>query len=90
MPDAVFRIEDLRKSFGPSQVLSGVSLDLHAGEVTVLMGANGAGKSTLVRIVSGVYPRDGGTITLDGKDFRADDTGGSDPLPAWSRSPEHQ
>ena len=69
MADAVFRIADLRKSFGPTQVLGGVSLELHAGEVTVLMGANGAGKSTLVRIVSGVYARDGGTITLDGKDF---------------------
>ena len=65
----MFRIADLRKSFGPTQVLGGVSLELHAGEVTVLMGANGAGKSTLVRIVSGVYDRDGGTITLDGKDF---------------------
>lgn len=69
MADPVFRIADLRKSFGPTQVLGGVSLELHAGEVTVLMGANGAGKSTLVRIVSGVYARDGGTITLDGRDF---------------------
>ncbi len=69
MADPVFRIADLRKSFGPTQVLGGVSLELHAGEVTVLMGANGAGKSTLVRIVSGVYTRDGGTITLDGKEF---------------------
>ncbi len=69
MAQAVFRIADLRKSFGPTQVLGGVSLELNAGEVTVLMGANGAGKSTLVRIVSGVYSRDGGTMTLDGKDF---------------------
>jgi len=69
MADPVFRIADLRKSFGPTQVLGGVSLELHAGEVTVLMGANGAGKSTLVRIVSGVYDRDGGAIALDGKDF---------------------
>ncbi|MEW9837153.1 sugar ABC transporter ATP-binding protein [Mesorhizobium marinum] len=69
MADPVFRIADLRKSFGPTQVLGGVSLELHAGEVTVLMGANGAGKSTLVRVVSGVYRSDGGAITLDGKDF---------------------
>ncbi|TJV07985.1 MAG: ATP-binding cassette domain-containing protein, partial [Mesorhizobium sp.] len=43
--DAVFRVDGLRKSFGPIEVLGGVSLALHAGEVTVLMGANGAGKS---------------------------------------------
>lgn len=60
----VFRIEDVRKSFGPVTVLQGVDLDLKAGAVTVLMGANGAGKSTLVRILSGVYTRGGGTITL--------------------------
>ncbi len=60
----VFRIEGVRKSFGPVTVLQGVDLDLKAGAVTVLMGANGAGKSTLVRILSGVYTRGAGTITL--------------------------
>ncbi len=65
----VFRIEGLRKSFGPIQVLGGVDLTLRAGAVTVLMGANGAGKSTLVRIVSGVYGRDAGTITLAGQPY---------------------
>jgi simple sugar transport system ATP-binding protein len=65
----VFRIEGLRKSFGPIQVLGGVDLNLRAGAVTVLMGANGAGKSTLVRIVSGVYGRDAGKITLAGEPY---------------------
>ncbi len=65
----VFRIEGLRKSFGPIQVLGGVDLNLRAGAVTVLMGANGAGKSTLVRIVSGVYGRDAGSITLAGQPY---------------------
>lgn len=66
---AVFRIEGVRKSFGPVTVLQGLDLDLKAGAVTVLMGANGAGKSTLVRILSGVYTRDTGTIMLAGNAF---------------------
>ena len=67
--NAVFRVEGLRKSFGRIEVLGGVSLNLHAGEVTVMMGANGAGKSTLVKIISGVYARDGGAMQLGGQDF---------------------
>ena len=66
---AVFRIDGLRKAFGPIQVLDGVDLDLRAGAVTVLMGANGAGKSTLVRTVTGLYQPDSGAITLAGKPF---------------------
>ncbi|MCW5721650.1 MAG: sugar ABC transporter ATP-binding protein [Devosia sp.] len=67
--EAVFRIAGLQKAFGPIPVLRGVDLTLKSGAVTVLMGANGAGKSTLVKIVSGVYARDGGTLTLAGEAF---------------------
>ncbi len=64
MSTATFRIAGLRKSFGPNEVLRGISLELRAGEVTVLMGANGAGKSTLVKIMSGVYRADRGVMML--------------------------
>lgn len=67
--EAVFRIAGLQKAFGPIPVLRGVDLALVPGAVTVLMGANGAGKSTLVKIVSGVYARDGGSMELAGQAF---------------------
>jgi len=67
--EPTFRVRDLRKSFGRIQVLGGVDLDLRAGAITVLMGADGAGKSTLVKIVSGLYRRDAGTMVLAGRDF---------------------
>ncbi|MGX5829019.1 sugar ABC transporter ATP-binding protein [Mesorhizobium sp. 43Arga] len=67
--NAVFRVEGLRKSFGRNEVLGGISLELHSGEVTVLMGANGAGKSTLVKIISGVYERGGGSMILADQAF---------------------
>lgn len=64
-----FRIQGIRKSFGPVRVLDGVDLSIPAGKVTVLMGANGAGKSTLVRIISGVYFADDGHIDFEGARF---------------------
>jgi simple sugar transport system ATP-binding protein len=80
--DAVFRVDGLRKSFGHIEVLGGVSLDLHAGEVTVLMGANGAGKSTLVKVISGVYERGGGKMSLAGHDFAPQDFAPDTPAEA--------
>ena len=68
-PDAAIAIAGLTKSFGRNRVLRGIDLTLPAGQVTVLMGANGAGKSTLVKILCGVHPGDGGTITLGGRPF---------------------
>ena len=60
-------IEDVRKSFGPNQVLSGVSLAVAAHEVICLIGASGSGKSTLLRCVNLLEPIDAGRISLLGQ-----------------------
>ncbi len=69
MPLKLCEIRGLEKSFGTNKVLRGIDLDLHEGEVTVLMGANGAGKSTLVRILSGLYRPSGGQILFAGERY---------------------
>ncbi len=65
-PKAAVEIQGLTKAFGANRVLRGIDLELHPGEVTVLMGANGAGKSSLVKVICGVHPADNGTIKLHG------------------------
>ena len=65
--EPLVRIRDLSKSFSGVQALAGVQFELRAGEVHALMGENGAGKSTLMKVLSGVYQRDGGEILLDGR-----------------------
>lgn len=56
------------KSFGSNQVLKQAGFTLESGEVQALMGENGAGKSTLMKILTGVYTKDAGTVLVDGKE----------------------
>lgn len=56
------------KLFGSNQVLKQASFTLESGEVHALMGENGAGKSTLMKILTGVYTKDAGTVLVDGKE----------------------
>jgi len=61
---------DMSKYFGAVVALEGVSLAVRAGEVNCLLGDNGAGKSTLIKILSGVYEPDSGTMSIAGQTVR--------------------
>jgi branched-chain amino acid transport system ATP-binding protein len=61
-------VRDLTAGYGDSTVLSGASLTLEPGRISVLLGRNGVGKSTLVRCLSGLLPVRSGTVTLLGHD----------------------
>lgn len=66
MQDYILRAIDIRKSFAGVKALQGVSLDIKKGEIHCLAGENGCGKSTLIKIISGVYTLDSGTIEFEG------------------------
>ncbi|MDR2349783.1 MAG: amino acid ABC transporter ATP-binding protein [Deltaproteobacteria bacterium] len=63
----VLKITDLRKNFGDSRILKGISLTVRRGEVLVVIGPSGCGKSTLLRCLNGLEPADGGEIEFLGK-----------------------
>ena len=61
-------MRDIEKVFSHVHALDHVNLTIRKGEVHALLGENGAGKSTLIKILTGVYPKDGGQIFLEGKE----------------------
>ena len=67
MPDQpLLELRGVNKSFGAVQVLHDVDFKVFPGQVTALVGDNGAGKSTLVKVIAGIYGRDGGEYLFDG------------------------
>ena len=65
--EVVLRLEGICKEFPGVKALQDVELTLRKGEIHALMGENGAGKSTLIKVLTGVYQKDGGEIYLSGK-----------------------
>lgn len=69
MENCIVELNHIQKSFPGVKALDDVSFRLNAGEVLALLGENGAGKSTLMKILSGVYTKDSGDITIFGKSY---------------------
>lgn len=65
--DPILSLRGICKSFPGVKALQNVQLDLYPGQVTALIGENGAGKSTIVKVLTGIYQPEDGTITLDGQ-----------------------
>ncbi len=76
--EPVLQLREISKSFSGIRVLNQINLDLYPGEVHCLVGENGAGKSTLIKIISGAYQPDLGTISYMGRQVR-------NVTPHWAR-----
>jgi len=70
----MLEMKGIQKYFPGVHALDDCQFDLKAGEVHALIGENGAGKSTLMKILSGVYMKDGGTVLLDGREINVKNT----------------
>ena len=67
---AILEIKNLRKAFGDTQVLKGVSFSLEQGQVLAIIGSSGSGKTTLLRCLTGLETQDSGSILVDGAPAR--------------------
>ena len=74
MAGAMLEMRGIQKYFPGVHALDDCQFELRAGEVHALIGENGAGKSTMMKILSGVYSKDGGSVTLDGKEINVRNT----------------
>ncbi|MCR5791119.1 MAG: sugar ABC transporter ATP-binding protein [Lachnospiraceae bacterium] len=72
--EAILVMEDIDKSFPGVHALDHVHFDVRCGEVHALMGENGAGKSTLMKVLTGIYSKDSGKITFEGREIEFHNT----------------
>lgn len=66
IPEAAIRIRDVRKSFGPLEILKGIDLDVARQEVVCVIGPSGSGKSTLLKCINLLQPPSSGSIEVNG------------------------
>ncbi|WP_432742466.1 ATP-binding cassette domain-containing protein [Streptomyces sp. JH002] len=76
----VLSLRGISKNFGAVAALSGVDLEVTAGEVVAVVGDNGAGKSTLVKVLAGVHRADSGTVTFEGTEVTIGSPAGAHAL----------
>ena len=74
MGEVILTMKGIDKSFPGVHALDHVDLEVRKGEVLALMGENGAGKSTLMKVLTGIYKKDSGTITYEGKEVEFTNT----------------
>lgn len=67
--DVVIQVRDLCKSFGPVEVLKGITFPVYRGKTTVMLGPSGTGKSVLMKCMVGLYDADSGQIEVDGENI---------------------
>ena len=65
----LLEVRDLDASYGPVQILFGLDLEIHEGEIVALLGTNGAGKSTLFKCITGLLPPTAGSVTFRGDEL---------------------
>ncbi len=66
----MIEVNDIRKSYGNTHAVKGISFSIKDGECYGLLGPNGAGKSTTINILSTLFPPDSGEITINGLDIK--------------------
>lgn len=69
MTTMALSLSQLKKNFGPAEIICGVDLDIAPGERHAIIGPNGAGKSTLFNLISGLYTPSSGSVTLNGQEI---------------------
>ncbi|MBV1702295.1 MAG: amino acid ABC transporter ATP-binding protein [Hyphomicrobiales bacterium] len=70
---SLIEITEVRKSFGPNEVLKGINLDIEPGEVIAIIGKSGSGKSTLLRCINGLESINSGSISVAGAQLLPDE-----------------